>query len=79
MDLFTDLPVSKSPRLLWMERHGIKTIFMPASGSVDAFWIADFMDPNTTHYQEVGDTEDDALTALAKAAGIRMWFEEVRS
>lgn len=75
-DLFPELQTSLSPRLEWMRRHEIETSFHPASGSVDAFWLADYLHPEGGHYQEIGDTEDEALTALAKAAGLKLWFEE---
>jgi hypothetical protein len=77
MDLFPSLPITKSPKLLWMERHGITTKFIPGSGNVESFWLADYMAPNAAHYQDAGDTEEEALTALALAAGIKLWNEEV--
>jgi hypothetical protein len=67
--LFTDLPVSKSLRLLWMERHGIETWNEPDASPP---WVAFTIKPQ---HKGEGSTEGDALTALAKAAGIRMWFE----
>jgi len=71
-ELFTILE-SKSPRMQWMEKHGITT----ASGIWDAYegnyrWCAF----QHLKYQAYGDTEDEAITQLALNLGIKLWNEE---
>jgi hypothetical protein len=68
MDLFPSLPITKSPKLLWMERHKI-AVYPSNDGS-------EYLAGNGT-ITKAGDTEDAALTALALAAGIKLWNEEV--
>jgi hypothetical protein len=85
MDLFPSLPITKSPKLLWMERHNIKTAQQNEDEDGNT-WFAVFCDPDEDPYDAAmsaggqrtgrGDTEDAALTALALAAGIKLWNEE---
>ena len=64
-DLF-DLPESKSPRLQWMEKHGIRSRYCSC-----ARWYAwSGMDDGW------GDTEDEAITQLVLKLGIKLWNEE---
>jgi hypothetical protein len=64
-DLFA-IEESKSPRLKWLEKHGI-TLKINHQGEHVA----------TTRFDSgKGETEDDAITQLALKLGIRMWFEE---
>jgi hypothetical protein len=68
-----DIPESKSPRLLWLEKHGVK-------------FERDFFDPweeetyqwmaHMRHHQGFGKTQDEAITDLAKTAGILTWVDE---
>ena len=59
----------KSPRLRWMERHGVTT---RCSGT---FWFAGKGEPIQGQLG-CGKTEDEAITAWAKANGVRLWNEE---
>ena len=59
----------KSPRLRWMERHKVNT---RCSGT---FWFAGQGEPIQGRVGS-GATEDDAITAWAKANGVQLWHEE---
>lgn len=84
MDLFPSLQPSLSPRLAWMQRHGIKTARQNEDEDGNE-WFAVICGPDEDPYDAamstggqrigLGETEDEALTALAKAAGIRLWNE----
>ena len=81
-DLF-DIPESKSPRLLWMEKHGIETWQPEIEDAFDgAKWCAcresDKDENGIPSYVGTGDTENDALASLAQRIGIRLWNEEGR-
>ena len=73
-DSLFDIPETKSPRLLWMERHHIQT---RETGTVSdelgdcRRWIAE--SPVGNGY---GETEDGASTQLALKLGIKLWNEE---
>lgn len=75
-----DLPESKSPRLQWMERHGITVRrYGPHDcgkpGWQDNEWFA--MGKVHLNYEiGYGDTEDEAITQLALKLGIKLWNEE---
>lgn len=80
-----------SPRLAWMKRHGVITLHH-APGHCPATWFAGFQSwwPTLTSDDFFatetgangdsrigeGDTEDEALAALASNAGLRLWNEE---
>lgn len=61
------IPESKSPRLLWMEKHCVMTLYDKARNQFAA-----------VAYQQNGwgDTEDEAITQLALKLGIKLWNEE---
>lgn len=72
-DLF-EIPESKSPRLLWIEKHMITT--RKTGTDSDELgdcqrWIA--QNPMKIGY---GHTEDEALTQLALKLGVKLWNEE---
>lgn len=68
-DLFT-IPESKSPRLLWMERHGITT------KEYNGKWHA-IKRLSPKHVRITGgDTEDAALMAMAFKLKLKLWNEE---
>jgi len=80
-DLF-NISESKSPRLLWMEKHGITTM-PPADNDQEQDWLAwrksdeiGGMPP----MDKVGEggTESAAITDLCRLVGIRLWNEEGR-
>jgi hypothetical protein len=82
---------SDSPRLRWMNKHGIITLYH-APGHCPPTWFAgrlvwwpelsgvDFFATETAHNGDSrvgeGPTEDDALESLALAAGIPLWNED---
>ena len=61
-----DLPINKSPKLKWMERHCISITNMPNIG----FKVKHGMKTIITK-----PTEDEAITEAAKLIGIRLWNE----
>jgi hypothetical protein len=82
-DLFPSLPKTLSPRLAWMQRNNIKTA--PQDEDEDGnTWFAVSCCADEDPYQmamagrltRAAETEDEALTELAKAAGIPLWNEE---
>jgi hypothetical protein len=75
-DLFAGIPAMKSPRLRWIEAHGIKTEIKATSQWSSWFaWIGESETIRTTSVFANGITEDDALFALAKKCNLRMWNE----
>ena len=66
-DSLFDIPETKSPRLLWLEKHNIGIIYdntknqFAAIGRQESAW---------------GETEDEAITQLALKLGIKLWNEE---
>lgn len=74
-DLF-HIPESKSPRLKWMEKYNIKTWF---TEGLDYPWCAatEEMILRCSDKLGTGDTEDEAITNLAKSLGIRLWNETI--
>ena len=79
--LFGDMPVVKSPKLLWLEKYGVKTrkadhIVQPGEEDDQGGDITQWKAWNYLSKAYGGATEDDALAAWARARGVRMWFEE---
>lgn len=72
MDTLLDVPESLSPRLLWMKQHGIITLMRKGilNGGPMVQW-----DASNGAIHAVAETEDDALTDLAKKLNIRLWNE----
>lgn len=75
-----NVPVVKSPRLKWLEKHGVTTRradHVVSADEEDDFghrvhqWTAS----NGVHMRG-GLTENDALAAWALAQGVKMWNEE---
>lgn len=71
-DLF-DIPETLSPRLKWMREHSMATELIADK------WLAE-----VAHYQDGilvfldranGDTEDEAIVALAKKLNLKLWNE----
>ena len=60
---------SESPKLRWMRTHNIITEFLDAG--FGCRWYAHCGEFCTQH----GETEDEALTNLAMALGVRRWDE----
>jgi hypothetical protein len=70
-ELFS-IPECKSPRLQWMDRHGIWTGMTDKSRYLDAdmVWKAE-----SAGLFCLGATEDEAIANLAGQMGIRLWNE----
>lgn len=77
------LPISLSPRLKWINEHGVTTYYEPAGAlGDDAGWSA-YIGTNDEESEEMeeagrlcfGHTEDEALERLAKAQSWRLWNE----
>ena len=68
-----DLPETKSPRLCWLEKHGIVTL----RGKSDS-WAAWLKAKPTKVDQTIGygESEDEAIADLAIKLGLRLWNEE---
>jgi len=59
-----DIPESKSPRLLWSEKHGVWLLKSTTGYTATAAGLTGR-----------GATEDDAIVDLAKQMGIKLWSE----
>ena len=70
-----DMPETKSPRLLWMEKHGLTIHHQP----YDHAGPMDKEDRYAAIYNQKsigkGSTPDDALVAAAKSLNIKLWNE----
>jgi hypothetical protein len=66
-----DIPQSLSPRLSWMDEHGIWTrkIGLNAEDSSE-MWQAE-----ASGFTARGPDEDSAIVALAQMMGIKLWNE----
>lgn len=73
-----------SPRLAWMKRHDVHTAFSTCcEESPWSAWVGELKVaieiggsyPSTGGYA-IGDSEDEAIAALAEARGIPLWNEE---
>jgi len=85
-DTLFDLPEQKSPRLLWIEKHGIETLHVPYEdeSGMDVGWYAwrindgECLD-EVIHYGHeygFGATEADAITDWSRKNDVRLWNEE---
>lgn len=61
---------SKSPRLLWMEKHGVET---GGPDEDDEFWAKCGDSPSQYAY---GQTEEQAIIAIAVKNKWKLWNEE---
>jgi hypothetical protein len=73
-DLFT-IEESLSPRLAWMQKHGI-TAMQSESGPWTAW--SSLIQGRTAQNLGFGDSEDEAITQWALKLGISLWNEEGR-
>lgn len=64
-----DIQESKSPRLLWMDKHGIYTMKYTLNETGKP-WNAE-----AAGYVCSGETEDDAIFSLAEKLQLRLWNE----
>lgn len=84
-DLLFEVPESKSPRLLWVEKNSIKTAVMPEAeadeiGEIPGRWgamigVGALKEAGFIGY---GNTEEDAILDLAIKLKIPLWNEEDR-
>lgn len=73
-ELFSDLPEVLSPRLLWIREHGVSVgpnIFTPTHS--DDFRLAYSIVAKCPAKFGYGNTEDEAIVALALANGWKLW------
>lgn len=74
------VPVTKSPRLLWIEKHRIEVRptkdWQPGMEDDDGDEVERFYATDDGVHMHGGDTEDNALAAWAEARGKLLWFEE---
>ena len=84
-DELFDVPVVKSPRLKWIEKHGLYTQHFPdvkpgdddpETGEEIYPWRAWVGNMRHARICAGGATEDDALAEWAKASGVLLWNEE---
>jgi rRNA maturation endonuclease Nob1 len=84
MNELFDIPESKSPRLKWIEENGILTAkdnmgawhaVSPREDDDTSRVISLMMQYKGSMRHAKGQTEDDAITNLAKAIGLRLWTE----
>jgi len=87
MNELFDIPECKSPRLQWIEETGILTVrdttgtwhaVIPKDGDAwlgAAGLVLKYHGTLAASRVASGATEDDALTNLAKAIGLRLWNE----
>ena len=71
-ELFDNLPESKSPRLLWMERHGVEI----GGPNIEDEMFAVAKDRNGVEQHGYGHDEQSAIAALALRCGWKLWNEE---
>ena len=69
-DTLFDLPECKSPRLLWMEKHGIRTYY---NKEMKLPWIAIRTDNCGIESSRAADTEHNALAEIAVAYNLKLW------
>jgi hypothetical protein len=82
-DLLFPVPEVKSPRKLWLEKHAVETKRMPAHliGTEDEdgigipAWVA-WVRHEDADTAEGGDTEQEAIRALAVRRRWKLWNEE---
>lgn len=79
MTTLFDLPESKSPRLLWMEKHALQTHYFK-DAELGKEWMAGIANNGRINDESsfigFGLTEDEALANLAIALGVKLWNEE---
>jgi hypothetical protein len=73
-ELFDNLPDSKSPYLLWIEKHGIDVSGPDIDGSMKAEAIDDSDDGILR--ESFGCSEAEAVANLAIKCGWKLWNEE---
>ena len=72
-DLFSNLPIVKSPRLLWMEANHITTT--RKCNSIGMVYVATRKGLGYRTIETKAGSEHDALVALAIKLNIKLWNE----
>lgn len=79
-----DIPEQKSPRLLWIEKHGVKIAHYPEFDGTQEDDMGETMYPyfawtGTPSIATSGSgmTADDALTDWARKNHVKLWNEEL--
>lgn len=76
-ELLFDVPIQKSPRLVWMEMHKVKLhdhgepFLDEVKGDCER-WLC-YSESHAANGE--GKTEDEAIADFARCAGIRLWNE----
>lgn len=66
-----DMPETKSPRLLWMDKHGVWTKHYESPSIVkNLSWVATAAGKSAS-----GATEDESIVNLAMEMNIKLWNE----
>ena len=65
-----EIPNTLSPRLAWLDKHGIWTREADGNPTVSERWIAEAGGKKSR-----GADEDEAIVNLAKLMGIKLWNE----
>lgn len=75
-ELFGEIPMTKSPHLLWIEKHNVKTLCTESCDEPWAAWVGDLKTAIDERRAVTAMTEDEALVKLARKNGWPMWNEE---
>ena len=68
-----------TPEQVWRKKHGIQTYRTPKMAVEEQpwnCWIGDFAEAFHENEFTTGETEMDAIVAMAKRLKIPLWFEE---
>lgn len=77
-DLLFPVPETLSPRIAWIQRHGVKTFHSTGQPPEEYPWAAWLMSdevgglPRFDSYA-TGATEHDAIAELARFKGLKLW------
>ena len=72
-ELFDNLPESKSPRLRWMEKHGVTVSELPDD---DGEYCAQAKNKRGVTISAYGHDQQSAIAYLATRFGWKLWNEE---
>lgn len=75
-DSLFDVPVQLSPRLAWLKGRSVK-VYQSDIADCATPWVAHALNATPSETSVcVGETQDEAIVALAKANGWRLWNEQ---
>jgi hypothetical protein len=75
-ELLFDIPETLSPRLRWLNKHGIQTYKSPYVEAGDepwAAWQGELTEAINADTLATGETEDEAIVNYCKRNGIQLW------